>query len=381
MKKKKLLFVALALCLAAALVAAALCARGPQLDQARLEAIAASAMEKYNIPAVSIRVFHADGTDCAVAEGVRVSGEAEQITEADYFHVGSCAKSVLAYIAAQLVTAGAIDWDTAFFSVFPALQANALEDYRDITLTDLLACRAGIQPYTSGSEAYPDLTVAQDPMLEFAAYLLRQPPAVEKAEAGGFVFEYSNASYTLAAMMLEAVSGLSYRELLDRYIVRVLGIEIFVGWPYEASEDQPWGHYLDADGTLIVYGPDSGYAIPSLIAPSGNLSMTSAGFTTYMQTHLRGLLGEDETLSADVYAYLNQSYDVFALGAWNGKLVGKSYVCFDGTAGTYYARGMIFPDSNFGFTILLNNGSEKAADAIATQLFKARFNLWWAFWM
>lgn len=353
----------------------------PTLDEDYVKRIVQQAREKYAIPAASISVFNASQTLHAVSDGIRINGTQEYITDEDYFHIGSCAKSVLAYMAARIVETGAIAWDTKFFALYPQLQAQAQEAYADITLTDLLACHAGIQPYTAGTEAYPDLSAEANAALGFAAFLLQQPPFAAKDSGGAFEFLYSNASYTLAAMMLEHVSGLTYQELLAQYIGQGFGIEAQIGWPFDATADAPWGHYVDTDGSLIPFGPDSGYHINPLIEASGNLSMTASDFAHYTQTHLRGLLGQDPQLSKEAYAYIDLAYEPFALGAWNGSLFGKSYISFDGTAGIYYARGMIIPESEFGFTILINNGSDKAVDYISMKLVKAYFHLWWMIWV
>lgn len=62
-------------------------------------------------------------------------------------------------------------------------------------------------------------------------------------------------------------------------------------------------------------------------------------------------------------------------------MLGKNYVDFDGTAGTFYARGVIIPESDFDFTILTNNGNAEAIEYITMRLVKAKFNYWWMFWI
>lgn len=358
-----------------------LSSHGPQLNEEYVKGVVEEARGKYNIPAVSVSVMDSSRILYTVYEGVRVDSTTENITDADYFHIGSCSKSVLAYIAARLVEKGAISRETKFFDLYSELKANALVDYPDITLVDLLSCRAGIQPYTSGTEAYPDLSAFKNQMLGFTEYLLKQAPFSNRNDSGGFDFLYSNASFTIATIMLEKASNFTYQELLDQYIVKELGIDVFVGWPYEISRDEPWGHYWNTDNTLIIIGPNSDYKLNPLITSSGNLSMKATDFTKYIQIHLKGLIGGYSSLRKEDYAYIDQKYDGFSLGAWNEKLLGKSYICFDGTAGTYFTRGIIIPGSDFGFTILINNGSEDAVDYITMKLAKAQHNLWWMFWI
>ncbi len=259
------------------------------------------------------------------------------------------------------------------FAVYPGLKDGALPDYSGITLEDLLSCRAGIQSYTSGLDSYPALPASGDRQLDFIRHLLSLSPASERKDSGKYEFLYSNASFTPAAAMLEKVSGLSWEELLEKYIVRESGIPVFIGWPYEKSPDQPSGHMPGSSGSPPqVVGPDSAYTLNSLIWPSGNLSMTADGFSKFVQLHLVGLCGSDDKTEGEAVRYMDTKYGGFSLGAWNGTDTGKYYVCLDGTAGTYCARGILIPDSNFGFTILMNCGSEDAAEYMTSDMKKRR---------
>lgn len=349
------------------------------LNKEYVKEIMEKTQQKYNIPAISICVIDEKQIKYSVCEGVKVFGADEKISENDYFHIGSCSKSVLACLAAKLVEKKLIEWDTKFLEIYPELKTSAQTAYIEITLEDLLSCRAGIQPYTSGMEEYPDLSASQNKEIGFIKYLLSQSPSALQDESGRFEFLYSNASYTLAAAMLKKVSGLSYEDLLQKYIVRELECNVFIGWPYEKSQDQPWGHFQNADHSLTPIGPDSVYSINPLIAPAGNLSMTSESFMKFVQLHLQGMTGINTFVDSQSINYIDTKYSEFALGVWNGTRAGKSYICLDGSAGTYFARGIIIPDSGFGFTILMNCGSEEAVEYITMELMKAHYNWWWMF--
>lgn len=381
MKKKIIIIVVLVFLVLTAAVCVFLELRGSQLDENYVSELIDRTRQKYNVPAISISVMDSEQILYTVLNGARVYGKEDKITETDYFHIGSCSKSILAYMAAKLIEEGAIGWNTKFFDIYPELKAGTLEAYSGITLEDLLSCHTGIKPYTSGLETYPDLSAAQDKELDFIRYLLSQPPVANQNASGKYEFLYSNASFALAAAMLEKVSGLSWEELLQEYIVRELGIDVFIGWPYEKSQDQPWGHLPGMDNTLTVIGPGSGYALNPLVWPAGNLSMTSEGFAKYVQLHLRGMMGTSTQLDSETFKYMDTKYGEFSLGAWNGTRVGKSYICLDGSAGTFCARGVIIPDTDFGFAVKMNCGSEEAAEYITMQLMKAYYNWWWMFWI
>jgi D-alanyl-D-alanine carboxypeptidase len=357
--------------------------RGPFLDETYVRDVITEAREKYDIPAVSVSVFRSDEILFTISDGVRAAETPDEVTVDDYYHIGSCSKTILAYIAGNLVEEGIIAWDTKYFALMPELLDDSLPAYAAITLQDLLTCRAGIQPYTSGEETYPDLTDSEDNKLDFAKTLFSLEPFAKQSASGEFSYLYSNASYSLAAYMVERASGMSYHDLVRVYVEEALGIDVQYGWPYEISEDQPLGHLTNEDGTVQVMTPDVGYELNPLIEAAGDISMRTEDFARFFQTHLSGLSGQGAALSQDTFSYMDNLYaekDGISLGAFNNTMLGHEYVYMDGTAGVFYARGVVIPDSDFGFVILMNAGNAEAVEYITIQLAKAEFNWWWMVW-
>lgn len=371
---KRKIFVILSLLLLVLVIIILYFANSNQLSEAYIKKVINNAQKKYNIPAVTVNIMDSNQMLYSVYDGVRVSGTTDSITSEDYFHIGSTGKIILACIAANLVDENAINWDTKFFDLFPEMKKDAKEDYYDITLEDLLSWRAGIQPYTSGDEIYPDLPDEGDQKLAFAKYLLQLDPFSKRDSSGKFEYLYSNASYSVACLMLEKVSGLTYEELLDKYISKELGIDLFIGWPYQKDRNQPWGHYPLDNKTQEIVGPDSDYAMHPLINPAGNLSMKGQDFAKFAQSYLKLLSGTNTSVSSETVQYIHSKL----LGYET--LFGKTSTCFDGSAGTFYARGFVVPEADFAFTVIINSGNPDAVEYITTQLAKAKFKLWWKFW-
>lgn len=119
------------------------------VSQAYLAEIVSKAREKYKVPAVAVTVMTAERVYLQEAQGVRVVDKPTRAMLDDYFHIGSCSKSVLAVMAARLIEQKKITWKTKFFDVFPELKSNANAAYSDISLEDLFLCEAGIKAYTN----------------------------------------------------------------------------------------------------------------------------------------------------------------------------------------------------------------------------------------
>lgn len=347
--------------------------------------IMTEARKRFHIPAVAVSIMNTETIYLLQIQGIRIVDKPGNATLDDYFHIGSCSKSVLAVMAAKLVEQKKIAWQTKFFDLFPELKANANGAYSAITLEDLFLCQAGIQPYTNGNtEQFPDIDPSvSDKRLEFIKHLIAQPPSSEIME-GKFQHLYSNASYTMAAAMLERVTGDGYESLVRKMLTDDLGLSAHIGWPNSIGADQPWGHLI-ANGDIETFAPDNGNKLPSLITPAGDLSMTPKGYARYTQMHLQGLRGADNYISNKAYQHIHFGHKGFSLGVINGMLDGKHFSGFDGSAGTFFCRSVIIPESNFAFTIMTNagsgSGSMAAVDWLTFQIIKKRFNWWWKFWL
>ncbi len=362
-------------------------AQATHLTQDYLSELMSGGRNKYNVPAIGVTVMSSEDILFQEVQGVRATGEPGPATVDNFFHIGSCSKSVLAVMAARLIEQQKITWNTKLFDVFPEFEVNADSAYHNITLEDLLLCQAGIKAYTKTEvEPFPEYNSSvTDKRLEFVKYLIKQPPAAMK-KGRKFQFLYSNASYTIAAAMLEKVSGKKYEELVRKTLTDDLDLRVHVGWPNSIGPDQPWGHQITKD-KIEAFPPDHEYKIPDLITPAGDLSMTPKDYAKYTQLHLRGLRGKDKYISSEAYRYIHFGHDGISLGVGNGVLRGKRYSGFDGSAGTFFCRSIIIPESDFAFTIMTNAGSStgsmEAVDWLSQRIVEKHFNFnwWWKLWL
>ncbi len=346
---------------------------------------------KYHVPGMAIVLFDDKSILQHEVAGVKNLESGQPISKEDYFHIGSTGKSILAVIAAKTVERNKIKWDTKFLDLFPELKSSSLPDYYDITLENLFRSEAGVKPFTTGLEKYPQLD-PDDPRIAFVKWLLQQSPSSKKSANGFFEYNYSNAGYCMIALMLEKVNACSYSLLLDEVIVNYLNSGYFFGLPAHSNPDHTWGHgdfFIDEQGNehylnkgqLHAYSPQNDYKLNELIRPAGDISMKPLDFARYTQLHLKGLRGIDNFISADSFKFLDLSGRSRGLGVSHGKFYGKQIAGFDGSMGIFYCRGLVIPEDNVGFTILINCGSQRAVNYLSLKIVKTYFNWWWKFWI
>lgn len=338
---------------------------GGRAQSARAQQVLDSVRRCYRLPALAAAVVE-PGRICYAYGGVRQLHHADPITLGDYFHLASNTKSITSLLTARLVEQGKLRWNSCLLEVVPELRGAALPAYANVTLDELLTHRAGIQPYTRGAE-YQSLPAfggtISEKRLQFARVVLGQAPMLPKP---GEQYEYSNAGYVLAALMLERASHRSW-EALTAQAMRRLRLRYELGFPNRHDARQPWGHWLQepADTALTALGPTNPYQLRDYMAPAGDVAMSLPDFARLVQLHLRGLLGHSRYVSAASYQRLHFGRPGYAYGWGVGRAAatGEPISFHDGSAGSFYAHAILYPRQRVAFLVLANAGGEVAEQA------------------
>lgn len=340
-------------------------APGANQAQQRLTQVADSIRRAYNIPELGFAIVKADTVSAMYLCGYHRSDrmdKADSAKASDYFHLGSNTKAITGFIAGWLVEGGRLQWTTKFFDLFPEWKATSNAAYHDITLTDLLSHRARIRPFTSGKEyiklpAFKGTPSAQ--RKQFAKFLLAQKPV----PADGKPFHYSNAGYSIAALMLEKASGRSWEYLVQEVLVERLHLRYALGWPNKLDTAQTWGHWVE-DGKFRPVPPDVPYNL-RLVEPAGDISMPLADYARLIQLHLQGLQGRDNFLKNGTYQYLHTCRPEYAIGWLNAAGAEQQLSEHAGSAGTYYCYTLINRAQGIAYVAVANCGGVQAEEGVS----------------
>lgn len=322
---------------------------------------------EHGIPAVAAAVVRSDTVLELAAAGVRRLGAPGAVTVSDHFHVGSNAKAMTATLLAVLVEEGRLAWTTRPVDVLPGLRDSIHPAYRDATLAQLLSHRAGVPAYTSGfAMAFlPDSVYERGGRTPaqwrraFVLHVLRTEPKVPP----GSEFLYSNAGYTVAAAMAEAVTGEPWEALLQDRVLRPLGISGGYGWPAAADPAQPWGHWRKWFRGLRPHDPNGDYHLEALLAPAGDVHLGIGGYARFVQEHLRGLRGRDGLLRAATVQRLHTPTGDYALGWRVQPLAGARASAHEGSAGTFHAIVVLQPERDLAVAVFANAGVGEVGEA------------------
>lgn len=285
---------------------------------------------------------------------------ADRAKATDLFHLGSNTKAITGFVAAYLVEQVKISWGTKFFALFPELRKEANPAFYDITLSELLGHRAWIKPYVSGEEfqLLPKFSGNKSEQRKaFVTYLLKN----DALDRNDQPYNYSNAGYSVAALMLEKASGKTWEQLVAEVFGK-LGLSYRMGWPNAVDSGQPWGHWIE-NGKLTALAPTSDYKL-NFIEPAGDVSMSMGNYAKFIQLNLAGLRGKSNLLKADTYTYLHYGHDKYAIGWLNQNGTDKQLSEHAGSAGTFYCYTLINKEKNLAYIVMANIATEKALKGI-----------------
>jgi CubicO group peptidase (beta-lactamase class C family) len=329
-----------------------------------LKKIADSLREANNIPEIGFAVISVDSIlELNVLGYHRIDIQNEKTTAklSDFFHLGSDTKAITGFVAAYLVKNDKIKWTTKFFDLFPDWKKQSNPAYYAITLADLLSHRARIEPYTSGLE-YAELPEFKgnksEQRKQFSKYLLKEKPVKDTTET----YHYSNADYSIAALMLEKATSKTWEKLVREIMTEKLGLKIVFGWPNKFSSEEPYGHWIEND-TLKALPPNLDYNL-SLAEPAGDISMTLPDYTKFIQLNLQGVTGTNNILPASTYNYLLNGLKDYAIGWANYSKDDKQFSQHSGSAGTFYCYTLIDKTKKLAYIIVANSATDKTQKAI-----------------
>lgn len=265
------------------------------------------------------------------------------------FHVASVSKQFTAFAVADLAREGKVDLDADIRTYLPELPDLG----RKVTVSDLLH-------HTSGLRDQWGLFVLSGN--DFQDYLKqRSILAMAKAQTGlnfepGAEYEYCNTGYSLAATIVERVSGKSFRAFLAERVFTPLGM----------SETLVYDN-----ATELLPGRAMSYAV----APDGKVRLVRLNYNNYgatsLHTSARDLgkwsqeLLHPKVLDAGVIRAMQQPGKLkdgtpitYGLGLISQEVAGRQAVGHGGSDAGFRSSIVVFPEEDASIVVLSNGAAD-----------------------
>lgn len=319
-----------------------------------LDTVMPANLARYNVPGATIAVVK-DG-QLVVAKGYgysNISGRIPVNATTTSFRIGSVTKLFTWTAIMQLADEGKIDLDADVNTYLKDMKIPDTYPGRPVTVRNLMT-------HTAGFEDGGLRTVGTDPknLTPFRQYCKENIPA--RVFPPGKVTSYSNYGTTLAAVIVEDVSGMPYEEYLttrilaplemDRTSIREdlppdLAARLSRGYAYAANENSV------AEDDIIVIGP------------AGTISAPSPDMAKFMIAHLNNGTYRDATILSEratglmhARAFTNDPrVSGVCLGFYEQHYNGLRTIGHDGDTTLFHSRLILIPEKQAGYFVSYNS--------------------------
>ncbi|MBO9561457.1 MAG: beta-lactamase family protein [Niastella sp.] len=312
------------------------------------------------VPGLVYAVFDADKIIDIGASGVREFRKRDSIRVTDRFYTGTNTTAFTAYLAAKLVEANKLQWNTPVVKALPEINGRTMKVYHAVTLRQLLSQRAGIRTYTEPDDfiGLPAFTGSKPEQRRAFAIQAMKPPPLLIIDSTQPI--YSVAGTAIAASMMEKTMNKSWEDLVAQYINKPLNISIHFGLPRLSDSLQPYGH-RDIGGTLQ---PERGIQTLPVIAPATDINISLKDYIVFMQDMMKALQHKKANISNLSALLLLSPIPGQAMG-WESEVWQKMQVNhFLGKSPTFSSYTILVKEKNIGIIVLCNSGTGKGKSAV-----------------
>ncbi len=358
------------------LLACPVLAQNPEPIQG-LDAYIDQSLTDWNIPGLAIAVVKNDEIALAKGYGTRETGKDQPVDAHTLFGIGSTTKAFTAALVAMAVDEGQLTWDSRVIDHLPNFQLRDPWVTREITIRDLLAHRTGLASaeglwyvfgYNRQELVYRFRYV--EPLLSFRSS-----------------YSYNNAMYLTVGLILEAITGTSWDDLVAERIFAPLGMkESNTSIIVLADMENVASPHFIVDGQLTV--------IPrrnvDTIGPAGSINSNALDMSQWLRLQLGQGTYEGQRLISlestqemhtpqvvypvdvdDVISLLYPdplSID-YALGWYTYNYHAHRVIEHTGSVDGMYTLVSMIPRENLGLVILTNINSTRLPFALRSRVF------------
>lgn len=330
-------------------------------ETAQIDAYLEARMRTSNIPGLALGVVRGD--EIVYLKGYGIAGpDGRGVTPQTPFIIGSLSKSFTALAVMQLVEAGQIDLDAPVTQYLPWFRTADPAASASITVRHLLHQDSGLPVYDGRRGLWDD--DQGDLALETG---VRQLATVRLSRPAGQAFEYANENYTTLGLIVQAVSGKSYEEVVRAQIFAPLQMRHSA-----AVLSDPAAQDLAAGYRHWLWWPlafDAPY--PRRQTPAGFLISSAEDMAHYLLAQLNGGAYEgQQVLSPGGMATLHApgarmgATSAYAMGWVVRDQAGSLRVEHNGDVSNFHANMLLLPDQKLGIVILTNVGGFSHAPAL-----------------
>ena len=336
----------------------------------------------------ALAVLVRDGERSWASSGVADLDDAP-ITESTRFRIASITKPIVAALVLDAVARGEMALDDVVGDLLPEVVPDVLRPEPPVTVRQLLDHTSGIYDESNGvasqdqleadiaaladpdlrAEAQADLAqaLAGTPVIASDRLIVALSETHDRYFTPGDGYHYSNTNYQLAAMVLEAVTGTPFADLLRSRIVEPLELKRTTIAPPETASPELRGYGTSATDSSLVDLTDDLTWFGN--GGNGGIISTADELLTVMQAIVGERLLPAELL-ADMKSPTSMSLGSYGLGLATYKLSCGTFYGHEGGVNGTASIAIVSPDGADGVVVALNlrSGEDPGLPALADDM-------------
>ncbi len=269
------------------------------------------------------------------------------------YQIGSLTKAFTGLAVQKLINEGLIDKDAIITDYIPGFEAFYDHEKADITVYDLLRQKSG---YTNNEKDYPSAEIG----MTLSAWA-QTISGRELKSRPGTEYSYSNVNYNLLGLIVENVSGMSYRDYMEHEILTPLGL-------MDTYADMP-AHGRIVEGTRpgYLHAFEFPMAVREASIPAGYFYSDTKDMGRWLGIWTGNTYIPDDLAKAvlDVKTSLVDEGDYFS--GW--EVFADHAVGHSGGTPNYSSRIVFSDESDTGVCVLCNMNVAAATDSLCNDIF------------
>ena len=331
-------------------------------------------IKEYKIPGMAIILISRDGIIWDKYFGKADIESGVPVTPDTIFRAGSVSKMFVSASMLMLQERGLIDLNMKLREVAPEIKfENPWEDTDPVRLVHLLEHTTGFDDYHINEYSYSGPPISLKEALEI------NPSSRKSRWKPGTFMSYCNSGPTIAAYVLEKITGQTYEEFVQENIFNKLGMKT-ASFSLTGVVEEKLAKGYSSNKMMPGYSKDGAYW-NILMWPSGSLNCRATELANFAQMLInRGSYKGQSLLIPESIARMERAKSTLAAkqgmpygyGLGNYADMHGGFVFQGHTGGLcgYYATVKYMPEYGLGLVIMKNDSNQTSFERILSMLSK-----------
>ena len=325
----------------------------------------------WRVPGVAVALVRDGQVVYLKGFGFRDAAQTLPVDTETLFRGASTTKAFCAAMVAMLVDDGKLAWDAPVVAYIPELRLAGGDEYRSVSLRDMLSHRTGLPRHEL--LWYHNQTLTAQGLVERLPFLELSAPLRAK-------YQYNNLMYSLAGLVIERVTGQTWQAFAKARLFDPLGMSrVNLSAPEMAQDaNHAIGHTTWARKLLPIPLRDD-----PLLGLAGAVNASIGEYAKWVQLqlaqgHLSGrrlistagmaAMWEPLILTSDTPRAPDFQRGHYGLGWRIDRYRDTLRVAHGGDRNGFTPRVALLPQVNAGLAIMVNHGNHPFANAVTPDL-------------